>query len=369
MHIVLQKKEMNLSNLNISRQSSIEIKRMLCSCSQLEEDKKCILCNNTVPSFCNSHSLPKFCLKKIQKQGMVLIPFAHSKNDLLPFDKGINQAGTFHQICHSCDHTRFTEYENPLNYTQIPTSQMLLQIALKNTLKNIDKKKRALSLYQNLPYCVKIDDFLHSNVTEFSKTYSRDIEDAYKDLKYIKKALSSPINRKYILNFYLKLDYEIPIAVQTNINIVKDINGSIINNVHNFSPKYELQTINICAFPLENYSVIFLFSKEGHNRLRTFFKSLNQLDTEDALRLISYLLFLYSEDFYLTPHILEKLKQPIVEEVGLRSNIYYLECLRFDNNPKNTQKYISPKEKIGITESGYDLSEYKRFPNIFASYK
>ena len=83
------------------------------------------------------------CDSKTHKLGMIkskfhanLLYYANTLIDL-PFmgdEKGINEAGTFQLICRDCDSKIFREYENPEAYRDIPSSQMLAQIAMKNYL-------------------------------------------------------------------------------------------------------------------------------------------------------------------------------------------------------------------------------------------
>lgn len=54
---------------------------------------------------------------------------------ILDYDKGVNESGTFRLICRTCDSKIFSDYENPNNYVNKPTSKMLAQIAMKNYFK------------------------------------------------------------------------------------------------------------------------------------------------------------------------------------------------------------------------------------------
>ena len=59
----------------------------------------CYYCKKEVSSFCNSHSVPQFCLRRIAADGKV-----YNANTLidLPFmrsEQGVNEAGTFQLIC------------------------------------------------------------------------------------------------------------------------------------------------------------------------------------------------------------------------------------------------------------------------------
>ena len=114
----------------------------------LVKDSKCLYCNKEVTSFCNSHSIPEFCLRNIAEDGKVL-----TLNTLIdvPFIKketGLGETGTFQIICRDCDSKIFSEYENPQNYDTLPTQKMLAQIALKNNLKYISKRKQEIGMHK-----------------------------------------------------------------------------------------------------------------------------------------------------------------------------------------------------------------------------
>lgn len=92
----------------------------------------CLLCGKKTSSFCNSHSIPRYILNNISKQGFVndlnLILDMPNKNKNI----GINKAGVFYNICSDCDQKWFREYEESgqlLN--EILSDKLLAEIALK----------------------------------------------------------------------------------------------------------------------------------------------------------------------------------------------------------------------------------------------
>lgn len=108
----------------------------------------CYYCQKEVSSFCNSHSVPQFCLRRIATNGkvyyantMIGIPFMHS-------EQGVKEAGTFQLICRDCDSKIFQQYEDPAAYQSKPTGQMLAQIAMKDYLQMIYKRLHEEALYR-----------------------------------------------------------------------------------------------------------------------------------------------------------------------------------------------------------------------------
>ncbi len=111
---------------------------------------ECYYCGSPCSSFCNSHSIPAFCLKNIAVNGDVFYSNKLVNLPLLDYEKGVNDSGTFHLICRECDSKIFSDYENPDNYQDKPTPKMLAQIAMKDYLKSISKRLFELSLYDNI---------------------------------------------------------------------------------------------------------------------------------------------------------------------------------------------------------------------------
>ena len=88
------------------------------------KQSKCYYCGKDCDSFCNSHTLPAFCLRNIAQNGKVFYSNTILDLPLLKDDKGVNEAGTFHLICRDCDSKVFQDYENPDNYKDILSSNI-----------------------------------------------------------------------------------------------------------------------------------------------------------------------------------------------------------------------------------------------------
>ena len=96
----------------------------------------CYHCGENCTSFCNSHSIPQFMLKRIAPIASII----ERELDPTANDAGINNAGTFFIICRRCDNAIFKEYESPEAYTEFPSDSILAKIALKNYLQMIWKR-------------------------------------------------------------------------------------------------------------------------------------------------------------------------------------------------------------------------------------
>ena len=344
----------------IPKDNLIEFSKKLTDISKKAQGnipKKCHICNEDISSFCNSHTLPQFCLRNIAEQGMVMSPGAILETPILEQDTGIAKTGTFYLICNKCDKERFSEYETPEKYLTLPSRKMLAQIAMKTALRMIYKRYKEIATYKELlKNDISFNPFLAAYIQGLLTVSLRDFEDYKKDLEYAKKSLEKDINNSYYLGFYKKVDYVIPIASQTEAVLISDLDNSLVNNIYNNSKSYHLQPLHICLFPLNGYSVIFMFVKEGHTRLRKFFRTLNKMSDEEQLHIISYLVFLYSEDVYISKNIEKNIKLYTSVKNAVNKSSFSMGFL------ENRSSF----EQIKPVQTNHQLDKFKDFPNLLS---
>lgn len=70
---------------------------------QKAKPENCMLCGKKTVSFCNSHSIPQFCLKNITTDGKSKTLNQAIGIDFMPYEVGLNRTGTFKLICKKCD--------------------------------------------------------------------------------------------------------------------------------------------------------------------------------------------------------------------------------------------------------------------------
>lgn len=263
----------------------------------------CYLCQRKSSSFCKSHSVPQFCLKNIAVKGNIYYINTILKNKYIPKSEGIGRAGVFKIICRDCDSKWFQDYENQSSYGKTITEQMMAQIALKDSLLMLSKRFYERELYKLL-----------GNESEFASVVSShqlcnieaDIIDYQKMIDHAKvlcKINQENFKSNYRLVFYDVLDYVVPLAFQGPIALRFGFDKKIINDIYNPSPKYRIQNIHIGVFPLENKTVVFLFYERKNKRYRRFLKDFRKYNIKDQLGIINYIIFLYSENFFLSPKI------------------------------------------------------------------
>ncbi|MCD3216156.1 hypothetical protein G8S55_02665 [Clostridium botulinum C] len=269
---------------------------------------------------------------------------------LLDFDKSIKNAGTFQSICRECDGKIFQAYESPNNYEGEPTPQMIAQIAMKNYLKAINKRLNEHAMF----------DILNERVSESTKIidYMKYIQmvdlNEYKHRFQKAKRLSTKMwSGEYYVFYYERLNYVVPIAFQSNISLIVDLEGKIVNDIYYKDPKYKLQDCHICVFPLKDSSVIMMFVDSTYKRYRNFYKKFKKLSHEEKLAIVNYIIFLYSEDIFLSKKIpTEILKNKELIDVAKQSS------LAISINP--FMKVIEKAKEI------YSLSKYKNIPNLLS---
>ena len=292
---------------------------------------ECYYCGKPCTSFCNSHSIPMFCLKRITINGKVCYFNTILDFPVLNDDKGLIEAGTFHLICQDCDGKVFRDYESPDNYSDMPTTRMLAQIDMKNCLKNISKRLIEIEMYDLMKKRTPVT----ANWTDSKKSVSEfDLKEFMDSYTRAKKRSLKPHEGDYYVGFYEKLPYVVPVAFQGTIALISDLDGNIINNIYSDDPKYVIRSMALCIFPIENSSVVMIFVDNDNRRYARFFKQLKKMSHNERLSIINYILFSYCEDYFLSPKLtdatLSKLKRmsgktPDMIAVGRTTNFQQLE--------------------------------------------
>lgn len=273
---------------------------------QAAKRNTCYFCGKPVTSFCNSHSVPRFCLDNIDTNGKVLTLNAVIDNPLDKSESGMKNAGTFHIICNDCDNTIFSDYENPDNYSAKPTAQMIAQMALKDALKSISKRLYEIELYN---YAATMNESAQGVVDVKNAINKIDLNEYENSYRKAKNAIEKNSTNDYYVGYYEKLNYVVPIAFQGSIALAIDFEGNIINHIYNPSPEYVLRSLHISIFPLKTETIILMYVENENNRYRRFYKQFNKLTLEDRLAALTYIIFLYSEDMFFSKTIEKEVKQ------------------------------------------------------------
>lgn len=283
------------------QENNIKMTHILRRAREQAKLNKCYTCGKECSSFCNSHSVPQFCLRNIAESGKVYSSGIQNEIPLMGADSGVKNAGTFKLICRECDSTLFQDYENCDAYNQVPTGKMLAEIALKNYLQMISKRLQERELYKLLQRYDpdKIDLTGQLDIIEL------DLQEYRSGLQRAKTAVLKNHEDWYHLCYYKHLDYVVPIATQGAITLISDFSGNVINNIYNTSPDYRTKQIHLAVFPLEKSSVVLMFHDSREKRYRNFYRQLGTLDLQDQLAAINYIIHSYSENVFLSKRIRE----------------------------------------------------------------
>ena len=311
----------------------------------------CLCCKKKTSSFCNSHSLPKFVLKNLSEKGMVLTSNHFLEMPFIKEEKGLNNSGTFHRICRECDNSLFKIYEDENKIYEEPRKKAMCQIDLKNCLKMYDKRLNEVALYSKM---INISEgFLLDELLEKQKVNFLDLNEIANEFNRSFDILNKKSTSSYELIYWKTLEYVAPIGFQGHIALVGDLNGGVINDIYNHSYKYVIENLNLCVFPLKEKTIVLMFVSKENKKYKYFIKQFKKLNEEDKLNLISFIIFNYSEEFFLSPNT----KKKILENEDIRVIT------------KNTTDMIALDENMAKMMKNYkfsELKEFRTFPNLLS---
>lgn len=269
---------------------------------QMAKLDRCIWCGKKITRFCNSHSIPQFVIKNIDAEGKIDYMNTIMDIPLIKSDLGVKEAGTFKLLCNDCDGKIFQNYENPEKIIEFPSERMLEEIALKNVLVHIGKRRYEIELYKTLkktfdkpfPYEAK------------SQVNDLDLRDYQRNFQRIKCMMEGTEDKKFKLVFWEKLPYKVPIAFQGEVTLYGDLEGEIVNDIYNKNTDIVMKDLHILVFPVLNETVITLFYHEDDIEYDKFCEQFQRLNLEEQLEVVNYLIFEYSEDMLISKRIKHK---------------------------------------------------------------
>ena len=286
----LSKSELKDFNINSSK-----IER---NAAKLSKGDFCLICGRPCSSFCSSHSIPKFVLNGISTDGLVLRGMDIIKTTGIIKPVGVNSVLTFSSICNQCDNTSFQEYESPEAFKKPLSYLAVNEIAIKNTLRYLYKRKKELFQFELL---LKELDERRLNSDYLSRDLENKLELAKIDVNEYQNLLKILLKKKNDNFFYvideINLDYNTYFAYQGFVTLINGFDRRIINDTFNYDIRYKMQRLGIAIFPFENSTKIIIFCKNGDNRLRLFYKPYSKLSLDEKLYAINYLLLMEEEEW------------------------------------------------------------------------
>lgn len=312
---------------------------------------KCLYCGKETSQLCNSHTIPQFMLRCLSSEkGEIYTSNVFMKMPILINNiSGIKNAGVFKLICRDCDSKLFSNYENPVTYIDrsLITDKILAQIVLKTYLKKLYIRYYEKTIPKEINILERSTDLIELDIKE--------------NIFYIKEARNvlenEDVNSKcYKLAYYKKLNYVVPVAFQDVLVLITGFDRKGINDIYDKNPNYILQGLHICIFPLKNNSVIMIFHSKKDTRYEKFFKDFNKYKLNEQLSIISYMMILYSEEYFLSKKINgELLKNKSITDAARQTAINEINIIDFPQN-----------NSLSLAIDKYDLNKYKNIPNLLS---
>lgn len=287
---------------------------------------KCPLCNKQLGKTCNSHSIPQMILKTIETNGHF-----YNKNkvdNMMFFDSelGMNNTGTFHYICNSCDSTFFSDYECPEAIHAVPNNKILIEIAAKNFLLKMQQKsyERAFFKYDTVLQCSDMikDREEAIRVAELDyRDYSECLDNLVKD--------KEKDTTKYKIIYRTILPYVTPIAAQECFTIYRDRLGNKINDPYVGAEK-RIQVVHLCIFPYDGQTTVLMFYDVTDTSYDTLYEQFLSSTEDENLRYINYYMLAFGENYFYS----ERINKIILQDNSLK---------------KVSQEYIGERGNFGVT--------------------
>ena len=350
-------RKIDMSVDDLSNEQVIEMRKILGR--QIKEatsesrHKECMLCGE-LGGFCNSHTIPRFCLENIAWNGKLNSFNTLINSELFSKDSGVNNAATFHIICRHCDSKMFQDYEKAEVYNTIPSVTVLNQIVLKTSLRDIYKHETEIELFEALKRMLKekkpVLSFMITPIFNAQiKARTRDIEECYAIFRKAKEYLISSKTWLRVVS-YDKLDYTVPIAFQGMVALVTGMNGEVINDNYNHKKSYNIEYLHLAVFPLKESTAVMLFLDSASMRYAQFEKYMANTTLEERLEIINRIIMLYTEDYFLSKQLDEKTLKSLEDSAQTLQDLLTTD----------------PEKSLKNAIKDYDLRRDIYIPNLFS---
>lgn len=218
--------------------------------------------------------------------------------------QSFNNSGTFHFICNECDSKVFQDYENPDVWTEeAPSDRVLAQIALKDVLLMLSKRNMETLLWQRASEMSTID-----GMDYMKKVQELDIRDYTEEME-LYKGIQTETKEQFKILFYEKLPYTVPIATQVALALETDIEGNAINDVFDTTENGRIQNLHISVLPFKDSTSVIAFYHRRDKNYRRLHHQFNCLSRDKKLEYINYWIFKYTENYFFSPRIRQKLEE------------------------------------------------------------
>lgn len=304
----------------------ISIRKSLKESKRASSSGTCLICGKKVTSFCKSHTLPRYILDNISDNGYVYTvnPKHNPLITMAAKEKiGIGDTNVFYDICRECDDEIFKEYETPENWNSFvklddaKKQRLLNLIFLKNACREAYIDLGGADFYkkmEKLPEQLRIDEIF--DTTSQQTVEELDLKDHLANVEISLKALKEKISIYDIL-YFRKVHYRLPLATQCTFVPHFDLKDQVINDIYDM--KATMRYLSVCIFPLEESSIIILFSlKEDAKYLKKLIDGfLGLSEREKGKCLIALVLGHTSEQLFFNKYSYKKVTNlPIAQQLS-----------------------------------------------------
>ena len=158
---------------------------------------------------------------------------------------------------------------------------------------------------------------------------------------------------------FKRLEYVTPVAFQTMITPISDLEGELINNLFDTEPTSVVEPIYLCCFPMGDGSVIIVFHHRRTTRFNTFDKQFTALSEEEQLLAVLKLALSYSEDVFFSPVVGDTIREDAGIGALCRMNVDSLGI-----RPCTPNKQLDLLTLREATMSKYALVSMPVIPNL-----
>ena len=104
------------------------------------------------------------------------------------------------------------------------------------------------------------------------------------------------------------LPYKTPIAFQGSLTLIRDMYGYPVNDTNNHSKNNRIQKLHLAILPLKEKTTVLAFYHKRDRKYKSLKSQFNSSARLKKLDFLNYLIFAYTENYYFSPKIKEKIR-------------------------------------------------------------
>ena len=145
-------------------------------------------------------------------------------------------------------------------------------------------------------------------IKDLHNSFDYDIEDFQNEILLHKTAIEDNLKGAYQIIFHEVLPYKTPIAFQGSLTLIRDMYGYPVNDTNNHSKNNRIQKLHLAILPLKEKTMVLAFYHKRDWKYRSLKSQFNSSGRLKKLDFLNYLIFAYTENYYFSPTIKEKIR-------------------------------------------------------------